>query len=176
MVQQKIIALDMDGVLADNQQHYLTYYYNETGIRLDPSTMLGKPEGLGLPDETAIYRYLHTEGYFRTLPVAEDAIEVVRELQSKYTIYVVSAAMEFPHSLREKFDWLAEYFPFISWENIVFCGDKSIIKTDYLLDDHISNLRTFQGKPLLFNSFHNVNEQGYERLMNWKEVGEYFLK
>ncbi|MGJ1431327.1 5' nucleotidase, NT5C type [Sphingobacterium spiritivorum] len=176
MEQQKIIALDMDGVLADNQKHYLSYYYNETGIRLDPLSMLGKSEGLGLPDETAIYRYLHTEGFFRTLPVAEDAIEIVRELQNRYKVYVVSAAMEFPHSLREKFDWLAEYFPFISWKNIVFCGDKSMIKTDYLLDDHISNLRTFQGKPVLFNSFHNVNEQGYERLMNWKEVGEYFLK
>jgi 5'(3')-deoxyribonucleotidase len=43
-------------------------------------------------------------------------------LNNKYELYIVSAGMEFPNSLREKYDWLAEAFPFISWEQIVLCG------------------------------------------------------
>jgi 5'(3')-deoxyribonucleotidase len=91
-------------------------------------------------------------------------------LQENYDIFIVSAAMEFPNSLIEKHDWLQEHFPFISWKNIVFCGDKRVIDTDYLIDDHLKNLDFCKGMPILFTASHNINVTKHKRVDNWQEV------
>ena len=87
-----------------------------------------------------------------------------------FDVYIVSAAIEFPQSLTEKLEWLQEHFPFISWQQIVFCGDKSIIGTDYMIDDHVKNLDCCKGKPMLFTSPHNVHIKNHKRVNNWTEV------
>jgi len=91
-----------------------------------------------------------------------------------HEIYIVSAAMEFPNSLGEKREWLGEFFPFISWRNMVFCGDKSIFDTDYLIDDHVKNLDYCKGIPLMFTAAHNVHINRHTRVNNWQEVLDYF--
>jgi 5'(3')-deoxyribonucleotidase len=87
-----------------------------------------------------------------------------------YEVYIVSAAMEFPLSLPEKYEWLQEHFPFISWRNIIFCGDKSVIDTDFMIDDHCKNLDFCKGKAIMFHAFYNVHHNHHTRVKNWKEV------
>ena len=140
----------MDGVLADTETHFILYYENETGEKIDRKIMLGVPESLAFPDKTAVQRFVRTPGFFRTVPLIMGSVDAIKSLMDDFDVYIVSAAMEFPLSLYEKKQWLEEHFPFISWKNIVFCGDKSIIKTDYLIDDHLKNLDNFSGIPLLF--------------------------
>lgn len=174
-MKRKTISIDMDGVLADIKEHYLSHYFEETGIRINNEDIIGMDEIDCVPDKTAVRRYLNKPDFFRTIPVAKDAQDVVKDLQAHYDIFVVSAAMEFPRSLFEKKEWLAEHFPFISWKNIVFCGNKEIINTDFLIDDHAKNLIGFSGKSLLFDTFHNVNENRFERLKDWKDVYRFFI-
>jgi len=50
----KRIAIDMDGVLADTDSQYLTWYYNAYGVQVPYEQMLGKPEGEGFPEKDAI--------------------------------------------------------------------------------------------------------------------------
>ena len=69
-----------------------------------------------------------------------------------------------------------KHLPFISWKQFVFCGDKSVIRADYMIDDHVHNLKTFDGLGLLFSASHNINENGYIRLNNWNEVKLFFEK
>jgi len=57
----------------------------------------------------------------------------------------------------------------------VFCGNKSIINADYLIDDHVRNIKQFSGQGILFTAPHNINETGYVRVNNWQEVKNYFL-
>ncbi len=83
--------------------------------------------------------------------------------------------MEFKYSLLHKHEWLAEHFPFIPWKNIVFCGDKSIINADYLIDDHAHHFKHFRGQGILFSSPHNLNEDWNPRVNNWKEVAGLLL-
>jgi 5'(3')-deoxyribonucleotidase len=104
-----------------------------------------------------------------------DAQDVVKELSVKHKVYIVSAATEFPNSLKEKHDWMAEHFPFISWKNFMLCGDKSIVKGDVMIDDHEKNLKTFDGETLLFDAMHNKLLAGYQRVYNWKEIHKYFF-
>lgn len=171
---RKSIAIDMDNVIADVATHFIDLYEKETGVRIPHETLNGISEADAFSDKTAVERYLFTPGFFRTLPLMPGAQEALKELQQDFEIYIVSAAMEFPLSLSEKKEWLAEHFPFISWRNIVFCGDKSIIGTDYLVDDHLKNLDYFKGKPLLFTAGHNINIRKHTRLNNWEEAVTFF--
>lgn len=175
MSTRKTIAIDMDGVLANNMAHYLDYHFNETGIRITEAAIQGKPEEKCFDDPEAVYRYLAMPDFFRTLPVSLDAQEVVKRLNDHFNVFIVSAAMEFPWSLVEKYNWLAEYFPFITWHQIVFCGNKGIINADYMIDDHIHNLKSFSGTGLIFNSYHNIHETGFERLNGWRDAERYFF-
>jgi 5'(3')-deoxyribonucleotidase len=102
------------------------------------------------------------------------AVQAVHTLMKDFDVYIVSAAMEFPLSLYEKKLWLEEYFPFVHWKHIVFCGDKSIIKTDYLIDDHLKNLDNFSGIPLMFTAAHNINHSHHQRMNNWGDILSYF--
>lgn len=170
------IGIDMDGVLADTQTHFIKYYEDETGIRIDPESMLGIPENDAFPDKTAVQRFVRMDGFFATLPVMPGSIEAVRELNRDFQVYIVSAAMEFPQSLFEKKRWLEIHFPFISWKQIVFCGDKHVIRTDYLIDDHLKNLDYFPGTPIMFTASHNIHFNHHYRVNNWAEVLDYFRK
>ncbi len=168
-MKKQSIAIDMDGVLADTESQYLHYYEQEYGKRLTKDIFHNVPEAEALPNGS-IFKYLYTPGFFRTIPVMAGAVEAVRRLQKRYEVYIVSAAMEFPLSLFEKKEWLAEHFPFIHWHNIIFCGDKSIIDTDFMIDDYCKNLDFCKGKPILFSAGHNAGITHHLRANNWQEI------
>lgn len=167
---RKSIAIDMDGVIADTEPHLIEWYKNETGISLTPQLINELGEDAAFADKIALHKVLHTQSFFRTVPVMDKAVENVTLLMEDYEIFIVSAAMEFPLSLYEKREWLQEYFPFISWKNIIFCGDKSIIDTDYMIDDYCKNLDFCKGKALMFNAYHNAHINHHIRINHWDEV------
>jgi len=173
---KKTVAVDMDNVIADIETNWINLYEQEFGVRVDKKDLLGKPEDFAFPEPDKARSLLYRPGFFRNAPVIEDAIEALEELQEDFEIYIVSAAMEFPNSLLEKHDWLAEHFPFISWRNIIFCGDKSVIGTDFLIDDHLKNLDFHKGMPILFTAGHNINVTKHIRVNNWIEAVELLKK
>ena len=103
-----------------------------------------------------------------------DSQEVVKWLSEHYEIFIVTSAMEFKYSMEDKYDWLLDHFPFISWKKFVFCGDKSILRADYMIDDHPRNLKKFIGKGLLYTASHNTDETAYTRVNNWLEIRDFF--
>ncbi|MBZ9729372.1 5'(3')-deoxyribonucleotidase [Salegentibacter sp. JZCK2] len=169
---KKSIAIDMDGVLADVEAHFISWYERDYGEKFSKQDLKGKSEENAFPKKGMVKKFASTEIFFRTVPVMDGAVEAVKKLQENYEIYIVSAAMEFPQSLVEKRAWLEEHFPFIHWKNIVFCGDKSIIDTDIMLDDHLKNLDYFKGETIMFSAFHNVNFNNHKRAENWQKVLE----
>ena len=160
----------MDGVLADVESQFLTWYYEQYGIHVPYERRAGKPEGDGFPDKDAVRRFVFTPGFFRSLPVMPGAIEALKQLDDKYEVFIVSAAMEFPQSLSEKLEWINQYFPFIPWNRIVFCGDKSLIQADYMIDDHPKNLDKFNGETIMFHAAHNANIVHHQRVNSWDEI------
>ncbi|AJW63456.1 Putative 5'(3')-deoxyribonucleotidase [Elizabethkingia miricola] len=166
---KKRVLVDMDGVLADVYHQFIKYEERDSGVRIKIEDSRGLDETIAFPN---VDKHLHELGFFRNLQVMEDSIEVMEYLNSKYEVFILSAAMEFPNSLREKYDWLAEYFPFITWEQIIFCGSKKVVTGDYMIDDYPKNLDTFQGEKLLFTQPHNlyVDNSDYRRIDSWKEI------
>lgn len=170
---RKKIAVDMDEVIAEVAPKFLDMYEEQYGVRLQKEDYWGK-KIYKVNGAVQLREALHDKGFFADLPVMPGSQEGLRELMEYYDVFITTAAMEFRSSFEDKFDWLHEHFPFIHWKNIVFCGDKSIINADYMIDDHASNLRTFRGKGLLYTATHNIHETEFTRVDNWEEVMAFF--
>jgi 5'-nucleotidase len=164
------VAIDMDNVIADIELHVINLYHKACGIYISREAMHGIPEGDAFPDKERVHKIVRTPNFFRSVPVMDGAVEALQQLIINFDVYIVSAAMEFPLSLYEKYQWLQEHFPFIRWTNIIFCGDKSIIHTDYLIDDHPKNLDFCAGKPIMFTAGHNRNHTNHLRVNNWTDA------
>jgi 5'(3')-deoxyribonucleotidase len=172
----KRIAIDMDEVISNFSSKCLELFNEEYKESYTNQHLQGKLlADLDARFEKRVFQYLENESFFLELEVIKDSQEVIKELSNRYEIYIVTAAMEFPASVAPKYRWLKTHFSFLNEKNFVFCGDKSIILTDYLIDDTPSNLKTFQGKGILFTAPHNTNVTGYTRINNWKEAADYFL-
>ena len=170
---RKRIAIDMDEVIADFLTKILRVYKERYGEDLPKEAYWGKKvyQNSGLePLRDELYK----KGFFRDFPVIEGAQEGVKALMEHYDVFITTAAMEFRNCFEDKYDWMLEHFPFVHWKNIVFCGDKSVFNTEYMIDDHAYNLETFRGKGLLFTAPHNVNETRFTRVNNWSEVLAFF--
>ena len=171
---KKRLIVDMDGVLANVYSQFLDFEEKEFGIRQPIENLMGRPEAEVFKNER---KYVLSKGFFRNAPVMEGCLEVMKELNKKYNLFIVSAAMEFPNSLPEKYEWLAEYFPFISWKQIVFCGSKTVIRGDIMIDDHYKNLDHFAGQAILFTQPHNFghDDRGHTRVDSWNEISKLLL-
>ena len=171
------IIIDMDEVIADPMGDMIEWYSKEYEREVNREKMLGGSWIKGFPDEhqVLVRERLMSPGFFRHLPVMKDSVEVIREMNRRYEVNIVSAAMEFPNSLKDKLEWLLEHFPYLTWRQVVLCGDKKLILGDHMIDDHVRNLEHFVGKKYLFTSAHNLDITGYHRLNNWKEAADVFL-
>jgi 5'(3')-deoxyribonucleotidase len=170
------LAIDMDEVIADPLSKFIALYSRDYGIEIPAELEAGKEIFQMVPENInrKWYDYINEPGFFRDLPLIPGSQETIKALHDKYDVYIVSAAMQFRNSLTDKFDWLQEHFSFISWKNIVFCGDK-IIDADVMIDDRIKNFASFDGRKLLFTSPHNLLITEYERVNTWQDVAEKLL-
>lgn len=170
------IAIDMDEVIADVIPKFIKLYNRDFGVPLDLVIEPGNEVFMQIPEDVnqKWFEYINEPGFFRDLDVIPDSQQVIRALQEKYDVYIVSAAMEFRNSLVDKYDWLAEHFPFLDWQHIMFCGNK-IVEVDVLIDDRIKNFVNFKGRPLLYTSPHNLLITEYERVNSWNDIAGLLL-
>jgi 5'(3')-deoxyribonucleotidase len=176
MTKQRI-AIDMDEVMADAAQQLIDWYHRDQQILLTAEHLHGKHflESVHPDHRKQLRSYLDVAGFFQNLAVVEGSQEVVRRLTEQYEVFIASAAMGFPGSFGEKFQWLRTNFNFIPTSHIIFCGNKSILNADYLIDDNAYNFERFRGEGILFTAHHNVHETRYRRVNNWAEVADIFL-
>jgi 5'(3')-deoxyribonucleotidase len=171
------IGIDMDGVIADALPKHLALYNAEFDARLT----LDDLHGLHLEDvvdadhHARLLEFLAAEDFFADLPVIADSVEVIGELMERYEVFITSAAMDVPASFAAKFAWLGRHFPFIPTSHIVFCGDKSVIAADYLIDDEPRHFARFGGEGILFTAPQNRLVTGYRRVDTWADVRHLFL-
>ena len=170
----KRILVDMDGVIADVYPRFFELYEQETGNKKTMGEIIGLKEGEAFPE---LYRWVETPGFFRNIPVIPDSQRVLKLLNETYEIIVVSMATEFPASLTDKQLWLNDHFPFISWRQVIFCGNKSLIPADLMIDDHFKNLDNFKGETIMFIQPHNINNTDHQHkiVSSWLEIEKLLL-
>jgi 5'(3')-deoxyribonucleotidase len=166
----------MDEVMADTLAEHLRRYNQTFDEAVTPQDLAGK----GLFEITPVDRrqqlraFLDAEDFFEDLALMPGAQDVLQQLSSRFDIFIATQAMAVPNSLGSKYRWLQRHFPFIPPTQYIFCGDKSILRADYLIDDLPKNLLRFQGQGLLYTAPHNLTATGFLRVDNWQQVADYF--
>ena len=168
----------MDEVMADTLAEFLRRYNLAFDEEVVPADLVGKGLWEIAPHDRQqqLRAFLDAEDFFEDLDLMPGAQEVLHALAPRFEIYIATQAMVIPNSLGPKYRWLQRHFPFIPATNYVFCGDKGILRADYLIDDQPYNLRRFEGQGLLYTAPHNVISTGFVRVNNWQEVAAYFSK
>ena len=171
------IAIDMDEVMADALSEHLTRYNAAFGAALTAGNLRGRHLEDCVPAERRQAAVDMIDGsFFEDLAVLPDCQQVIAELAARHEVVIASAAMEVPCSFDAKYRWLRRHFPFIPPSHIVFCGDKSVVDADYLIDDRARHFGRFKGRGLLFSAPHNSGETRYPRVSSWAEVREFFAR
>ncbi len=167
----------MDEVMADAVAEHLLRYNRQFDEAITLADLQGKWiwDVVGEERHRALEQYLRSEDFFAVLEVMKDSQRVMRALQGRYEVFIATAAMEVPTSFTAKYEWLGRHFPFIPASHIVFCGDKSILQADYLIDDNPRQLKRFGGEGILYDAHHNVHATGFRRVKHWLDVEELFL-
>jgi len=196
----KRIAVDMDEVIADTVAEHLTRYNRDYSGNITKADLRGKWiwDVVAIDRHPRLEEYLRSDDFFDVLDVIPDAQRVLKKLQQHFEVFIASAAMEVPTSFNAKYRWLERHFPTIPATNIVFCGDKSILRADYLIDDNPRQLRRFEARfgseikrhktsesqgdeseavrtGILYDAPHNAAVTGFRRVHNWLEIESLFL-
>lgn len=188
---RKSIMIDMDEVIVVGIfSEFLTEFLGEVDFeKLNGQNrqdlIRGKEE-----EFKKIYKYKNLYkndrgDYIEPLP---DCVNVVKELNEKYDVYIVTAyvwkenVIDAATNLKNKFEYLHYWFPFIDTNNFIFMSNKTKIKYDIGIDDRTSNLENCN-KKLLFTEFRNkkLTDEELEsrkiiRVNNWLDVKRELLQ
>jgi 5'-nucleotidase len=170
------ICVDMDEVMADTLAEHLRRYNQAFEEEITPDDLAGKGlwEVTPLDRQTELRAFLDAEDFFEDLALMPGAQQVLKKLSVRFEVFIATQAMSVPNSLGPKYRWLQRHFSFIPPTHYVFCGDKSILRADYLIDDLPRNLERFEGQGILFTAPHNLTATGFVRVKDWQQVATYF--
>jgi len=129
----KVIYIDMDGVLADIQKDCMKSLEETPDIKYPQS----------IP------------GFFENLSPVKGAIDSVNHLRriKDYDIWVLTApSVRNPLCYTEKRLWIENHFDYEFCKRLIICPNKSLLRGDYLIDDHREGKGqdNFKGKFLHF--------------------------
>lgn len=123
--------------------------------------------------------------YVEPLP---NCVETIEKLNENYDIYVATAyiwnedVIDASTNLKNKYDYLKHFFPFIDPNKFIFIADKTKIKFDIGIDDRPKFL-TNCNKKLLFTEFRNekISKEELEkdniiRVNNWLEIKKILIE
>ena len=170
------ICVDMDEVMADTLAEHLRRYNQAFEEEITPDDLAGKGlwEVAPLDRRAELRAFLDAEDFFEDLALMPGAQQVLKGLSVRFEVFIATQAMSVPNSLGPKYRWLQRHFSFIPPTHYVFCGDKSILRADYLIDDLPRNLERFEGQGILFTAPHNLTATGFVRVNDWQQVSAYF--
>jgi 5'-nucleotidase len=170
------ICVDMDEVIADTLAEHLRRYNAAFDEAIAATDLWGKGLWDVVPQDRLedLRAMLNAQDFFEDLPVMPNAPEVLRDLAGRFEVFIATQAMSVPNSFGPKYRWLQRHFPFLPPSQFVFCGDKSILRADYLIDDLPRNLLRFEGTGILYSAPHNMVATGFVRVATWEDVEAYF--
>ena len=154
------ICVDMDEVMADTLAEHIRRYNQTFDEDVTTQDLAGKGlwEIAPLERKQQLRDFLDAEDFFEDLALMPGAQDVLQQLSARFEIFIATQAMAVPNPPT----------------HYVFCGDKSILRADYLIDDLPKNILRFDGQGLLYTAPHNLAATGFVRVNNWEEVVQYF--
>lgn len=174
MKKSPIILVDMDGVLADFDRHFMTVWSARYPDRpaLDQSRRTSfyikdefKPEYL-----QDIRDIFEEPGFYLSLPPIQGAVESMQNMkQAGYDVWICSSPkMNYRYCAPEKYQWVERELGTEWVERVILTRRKAMIQGDVLIDDKpdIPFAETASWKQVLFDAPYNRSHYGLPRI-NW---------
>jgi len=142
----KVLYIDMDDVLCDFTGSY------SSQKEIDPDEMYPQSR----------------EGFFLNLLPLSGAVEAVSLLKSSFDVYLLTApSTRNPLCYTEKRLWVENYLGYDMVKRLIISPNKSLLKGDFLIDDHIDGRgqENFEGELLHF---------GGTRFPDWDSIISHF--
>lgn len=122
-----------------------------------------------------ITKPLHTEDFWKTIPIKPDALEIIPKLITEgYDVYICTATDY--RNIKVKVEGLIlKYFPCIDPKKIICCYNKQMICGEILIDDCFENLLGGCYTGILFSTPYNqkvaLDQENFNtyRANNWKD-------
>lgn len=136
-----VIAVDLDGIVADLMERWLHLYNDAQGHSVVYEDLLSWNMHENVPGGKVIYDYLGHPNLFRDLKPHDGAVEGLAQLVADdHEVHIISAhSPQFPQSAADKVAWCAEKLPFISDHFITLSHQKHRFLADVFVDDSPGN-------------------------------------
>lgn len=178
MKRQDIILLDVDGVIIDFANHYLSLLARRHGVHRSESniTTFHFEQCVSTPDQNkAIWQHIEaTPGLVYGLPAYDGAMDFLAALRQKGRVVACTSPANALWTA-ERAQALQDRFGFAK-RDIVVASDKSLVTGDFLIDDALHNCKEWQngagmgGFALLMDRPWNQTSVGDEY---WQRVLDY---
>lgn len=127
----------------------------------------------GLTQEQIYAPLNEAEFWMRVKPYRDAQFYLKKLIDDGHKVMVVTASQ--PDTVAHKLKHvLFEYFPYLSYHDVIICANKQLIKGDYLVDDGVHNLMGGEYNPILMDAPHNKyfdnKKAGIPRVYNWKQI------
>ena len=158
MTTRKTIKIDIDGVLEDLLVPLISMYKERHTIEI-PYDSFSRYDFANFKPEVRqeFLDILHTEELIDRLEPVDGACEALADLNDRYDVFLVTATSVdlFSH----KAEWVLKHYPFIMPDRILRVPGryKSMINTDFAIDDYHENLKTDIGHRILIDAPFNRN-------------------
>jgi 5'(3')-deoxyribonucleotidase len=187
MIEQQIVLVDVDQVVADLYPSWFGRYNKEYSddLHTDRVTSWNMEQFVKPECGKDIFRYLSQRDLYDDVLPVHGALEGINHIRSLGFRVVFLTASNL-HMGGRKLQWLIEH-GFLTVEkdqhhhhDYVECVDKSLFAPvgSFMIDDYPVNLRPYQGQRVLFTQPHNANldtvSEGMVRVNNWAQVKAFF--
>ena len=191
IMQRKSIMIDMDEVIVKGR---FTEFLDEFlgGVDFEKLNGFYRQDLIKGKEEEFKKKY-----QFKNLYKNEDGsfvepfpncVEVIKNLNEYYDIYIVTSyvwkenVIDAAENLKNKYEYLSHFFPFLDTNNFIFITNKTKIKFDIGIDDRPKNLNSCDQK-LLFAEFRNekisdeeLQKDNIIRVNNWSDIQKILIE
>ena len=174
----------MDMILVDLMPTWIRLYETISGENINPDYFNNYDFSLNVKYPQLLNSLIETPGFFRNLPPIPHAINFFNKLleDGRYEVIVVTQPpRKADYAIKEKREWLQDYFPKLSMTNIVFAHKKYLIHGDILFDDKPSHLEEWKkyhpnGKTatIIYSYNHGIKvDVSFDKETAWEAFYQY---
>lgn len=136
-----IICCDIDNTINDLVEKTIALYniQSNKNIKMSDVTTYNFYDCLSKEDADGLIELFKSKDLWDSLkPLPQSQESLKKLIKQGHRIFLATATD--PINFEWKCEWLSRYFSFIPIDNVIRIMDKSLLKIDVMVDDHLSNL------------------------------------
>ena len=170
------ICCDMDDTIECLIQAWVEWLNNKHNLSVQYEEVKDWNISLFFPSlsSSQVFEPLGLDDFWRTVKPMEDAQIYVKKLIDEGFDFYICTASHY-NALKVKMEEvLFKYFPYLTWNNVIVCQNKQMVKCDILVDDGPHNIiGEYIGllKDAPYN--HHFNEHDHIKVLrvhDWEEI------